>query len=316
MVRYVVRRGVFIVVALLVILFITFMLMHLAPGSFLDINMLQSQLGSTADQQQVASQINEWKSKYRLDRPLWRQYVTYVWDLVRWDVGPSFRYPNVRVEDMVAAAFPVSATLAVLGVVLAALVGIPLGIAAALNYNHWLDYVSTVLSLIGMMIPPYVAAVFLMLLFSLQLGWLPTGGWGRPVYYVLPVMALSLGPIATIARYLRASLVEILNVEYIRTAWAKGGTDRAVVFGHALRNALIPLVTVLGPTLSYLIIGTLFVENMFRIPGLGRLFAAAAQTRDYPLLMTCTAVFAAVVMVMNLCVDLTYGLLDPRIKHE
>lgn len=178
-------------------------------------------------------------------------------------------------------------------------------------------YSATFLAMIGQVIPSYVIAVLLVIFFSVILGWLPTSGWGTPRQMVLPVIALALGPMAIIARFMRVSLLDTLNQDYIRTAYAKGGADRVVILRHALRNSLIPIVTVIGPQLAYILAGSaVFVENIFRVPGIGQLFIDAAGYRDYPLLVTSTFVLALTIMIMNLLVDIIYAVLDPRIKLE
>jgi ABC-type dipeptide/oligopeptide/nickel transport system permease component len=201
-------------------------------------------------------------------------------------------------------------------VIVAVVIGLPLGILAAVKQNTIWDYLAMFLSMIGNSIPSYVLAVFLVLFFSLKLHLLPTAGWTEPKHVILPMLALGLGSVGGIARYMRTSLVESLRQDYIAAAWAKGGSFRRVVLGHALRNSLIPLITVLGPQLAHLMVGTVVIESYFRVPGLGSYFTLAANTRDFPLLMTSSIFFAFVIMAMNLIVDLTYGFLDPRIRFE
>ncbi len=315
MLRFLAKRLGFMLIALIFVSLLTFTLMHMAPGSFLDAKRISSG-DVSGDEQASIDVIAEMEKRYGLDQPLWKQYLMYMEGMVAWNMGPSFQFPQMSIEEIIARAFPVSVTLAVLSVALSVVIAVPLGILAAVRQNTWWDYGAMFLSMIGNSIPAYVLAVFLMLLFSLKLHWLPTAGWTEPKHVIMPVLALGLGSVGGIARYMRTSLVEALRQDYIAAAWAKGGTFNKVVLGHALRNSLIPLVTVLGPQLARLMVGTVFIESMFRIPGLGQYFTLAANTRDFPLLMTSTVFFAFVIMGMNLIVDIAYGFLDPRIRFE
>lgn len=313
MLRFILRRVGFMVLALIAVSIITFTLMHLAPGNFFDINMVTTVGGDVAATQRI---MKLWEEKYGLDKPLWQQYLKYMWDLIRLEVGPSFKYPTMSVEEIIARSFPVSFKLAIISMLVSLAIGIPLGVISGLRKGTPIDYTITTISLMGVAIPSYAIASLLIIIFCLILGILPTGGWGEPRHYIIPVLALAAGSIASNARYLRVTLVEELNQDYVRTAYAKGGTERAVVFGHALRNSLIPLVTVIGPRLASMMMGTLIIEQMFRIPGLGQYFIISAQTRDYPLLMTTTLFYASLIMLMNLLVDISYAFLDPRIRYE
>lgn len=315
MLRFLARRLGFMLIALVFVSILTFGLMHAAPGNFLDAKRISSG-DVSGDEQASVDVIAEMEKRYGLDQPLWKQYLTYMQGMVTWKMGPSFQFPQLDIEEIIANAFPVSLTLAIFSVALSVLIAVPLGILAAVKQNTWWDYGSMFISMVGNSIPAYVLAVFLMLLFSLKLRLLPTAGWTEPKHIIMPVMALGLGSVGGIARYMRTSLVESLRQDYIAAAWAKGGTFNKVVLGHALRNSLIPLVTVLGPQLARLMVGTVFIESMFRIPGLGTYFTLAANTRDFPLLMTSTVFFAFVIMAMNLVVDVLYGFLDPRIRFE
>lgn len=314
MLKFVIKRLGFIALSLLVISGVTFLLMHLAPGNFIELNVVMrpEQLGGDVTAiRQIQAAFDE---RYGLNKPLWQQYLTFVRNAAQFKFGPSFKYPTTNIEELIAKGFPVSASVALLATLLALVVGLPLGIYAALRQNTWIDYLITFVSMLGVVIPNYVVAVFLLLIFSLWLKLLPTFGWGQWYHWIMPVLALSLAPLTGVVRYIRASLVETLKQDYIRTAWAKGGTERAVILGHALRNSLIPLVTVLGPQLGYLMIFSVLVERFFGVPGLGSYFADAALERDYPMLVTSVTFFAFVVMMMNLLVDVIYGLLDPRVR--
>lgn len=315
MLRFLAKRLGFMLVALIFVSLLTFTLMHLAPGNFLDAKRISSG-DVSGDEQASVDVIAEMEKRYGLDKPLYVQYLTYMKGMATWNMGPSFQFPQLHIEEIIEQAFPVSLTLALIAVLVSIVIALPLGILAAVKQNSTWDYGSMFLSMIGTSIPPYVLAVFLILLFSLKLHWLPTAGWTQPEHVIMPVMALGLGSVGGIARYMRTSLVETLRQDYIAAAWAKGGSFRRVVLGHALRNSLIPLITVVGPQLARLMVGTVFIESMFRVPGLGSYFTLAANTRDFPLLMTSSTFFAFVIMMMNLIVDLTYGFLDPRIRYE
>jgi peptide/nickel transport system permease protein len=303
------------VIALVFVSLLTFILMHMAPGNFLDAKRISSG-DVSGDEQASVDVIAEMEKRYGLDKPLYIQYLTYMKGMATWDMGPSFQFPQMDIQEIIAKAFPVSLTLALFSVALSIIIAVPLGILAAVKQNTVWDYCSMFLSMIGNSIPAYVLAVFLILFFSLKLHWLPTAGWTEPKHVIMPVLALGLGSVGGIARYMRTSMVEALRQDYIAAAWAKGGSFTRVVLGHALRNSLIPLITVVGPQLARLMVGTVFIESMFRVPGLGSYFTLAANTRDFPLLMTSSVFFAFVIMMMNLVVDLMYGFLDPRIRFE
>lgn len=316
--KYLGKRLLTIAFSIVVLTIITYCLMYAAPGNFFDIQRYQTAAGGTnLSKEQIEILRRGFEKKYGLDQPLWKQILMYLWDAVRFKFGPSFSNPSMTIEEQIKEKFPVTLTLGLFGMGLAILVGIPLGILAALKRNTWLDYTATFLAMIGQVIPAYVVAVLLIILFAVTLGWLPTSGWGTFRQMILPVVAVALGPMAVIARFMRVSLLDTLNQDYIRTAYAKGGTDRAVILRHALRNSLIPIVTIIGPTLAGILAGSaVWIEQVFRVPGIGQLFVTAAGYRDYPLLVTSTFILALSVMVMNLLVDLVYALLDPRIKLE
>ena len=318
LVRYVARRLATIALSISVLIVITYCLMYAAPGNFFDIQRYQTAAGaSNLTKEQVEIIRRGFERKYGLDQPLWKQVLVYLKDAARFRFGPSFSNPGVTIEEQIARAFPVTLSLGLLGMALAIALGIPLGIVAALRRNTWIDYGSTVLAMSGQIVPSYVVAVLLIVLFSVTLRWLPTSGWGTARHMVLPVIAVALGPMGVIARFTRISLLDALNQDYVRTAYAKGGTERAVVIGHALRNSLIPIVTVVGPNLAGILAGSaVWIEQIFRVPGVGQLFVTAAGLRDYPLLVTSTFVLALSVMLVNLVVDITYALLDPRIRLE
>lgn len=314
MLKYIVKRVAFIIVALFFVSLITFILVKSAPGSYIETERLLSQ--NITDITVPPEVKAAWEKAYQLDKPEWQQFLIFLSNAARFEFGPSFQYPSTTIEKIIMRTFPISFRLAVMAIGLALVIGIPLGIIAAFKRNTVIDRIATLVSMIGTSLPNYVIAVFLIYILALKLHLVPSIGWGEPKNYVLPVLSLAIAPIGSITRYMRASLIETLNKEYIRVAWAKGGGFRQVVLKHALRNSLIPLITVVGPQLAYLTVGTVFVENLFNIPGLGKFYASAAIYRDYPMVMGTTVFFATIVMFTNLMVDIIYGILDPRIRKH
>jgi oligopeptide transport system permease protein len=220
------------------------------------------------------------------------------------------------VNDIIADGIGVTFQLGIMAFALSVVVGIPLGIFAALGHNRWPDYLSTSISIIGIATPSFVLAILLIVVFSIGLGWFPTGGWKGPQYWVLPTVALAGFPIAVIARYTRASMLEVTRKDYIRTAQSKGIGGRAVVSRHMIRNALIPVVTILGPTLAFLVTGSFIIETIFSVPGIGRFYVSAISQRDYSLLMAMTILYAFTVAFLNVVVDVLYAYIDPRIRYS
>lgn len=312
MFKYFLKRLGYIVLAVFIISALTFGLLQLAPGNYLDTQRIlqQSYSNATMSDQMRA----EWEKFYGMDKPALQRYADFLVNAVQFKFGPSYQYSNQRIEDIILRTLPISARLAFSAILVALVVGIPLGIIAAIRQNKILDRVVVLISMIGSSVPAYVMAIACTYFLGLKLGWLPTIGWGEPKHYIMPIIALSLGPIGTVTKYTRGTLVETLNQEYIRVARAKGGDFIRVTFKHALRNSLIPLITVVGPMLASLTVGTVFVENMYAIPGLGQYYASAAVNRDYPLVMATTLIFAIMVMGMNLLVDMVHAFLDPRVR--
>lgn len=314
MLKYFIKRIAYMLMATLVISAITFSLLQLAPGNYLETQRL---LEKTMTDATVSAQMKEqWEKFYDLDKPAVYRYGKFLFNAVQGKFGPSYKYPTQNIEDIIARTLPVSARLAVMAIFAALLIGIPLGIAAAIRQNRILDRIVMFVSMLGSSIPAYVLAVLLSWLLGVAFHVLPIIGWGKPVNYVLPVISLALGPVGTVTKYTRSTLVETLNQEYVKVALAKGGNFFQVTFKHALRNSLIPLITVVGPMVASLTVGTVFVENMFAIPGLGQYYASAAINRDYPMVMATTVIFALLVMGMNLLVDFIHAFLDPRVKRE
>jgi oligopeptide transport system permease protein len=304
MVRYIVGRFLWILPVLFVVSGLTFLLMHAVPG------------GPWAREKALpANTIAQLNQKFGLDEPIYVQYITWAGNLVQGNLGPSYKYQDRTVNDIVADGIWTTVHLGLMAFALAVIVGIPLGIVAALGHNKWPDYLSTAVSVIGIAMPSFVLALILVVFFGVTLRWLPTGGWKGPETWVLPTIALAGFPIAVIARYTRASMLEVTRKDYIRTAHSKGLGDRAVVSRHMIRNALIPVVTILGPTLAFLVTGSFIIETIFGIPGIGRYYITSIAQKDYGVLMAMTILYAFAVAFLNLVVDVMYAYIDPRIRY-
>lgn len=290
---------------LLVLVTLTFFLMRLAPGGPFD---RERRLPPETEAALAA--------EYHLDESLPRQYARYLGQLVRGDLGPSFQYQGFRVRELIGRGLPVSATIGSLALLLALAIGVPLGTLAALNHRRWPDGLLMGTALLGVSVPGYVTAPLLVLVFALGLHWLPAGGWqaGRPSDLVLPVVALALPQVAAIARLLRAALLDVLREPFMRTARAKGLPLGLMLRRHALRPALLPLVSYLGPATAALLTGSVVVEQVFDLPGIGRYFVQGALNRDYTLVLGVVVVYGALIVFANFLVDLAYGLLDPRVR--
>ena len=305
MITYLARRILWIIPVLFTVSVLTFVLMHSVPGGPWD-----------RDKALPVAVVTRLNAEYGLDKPLVEQYVQWAGGFLQGDLGPSYRFQDRRVNDIVGDGLMTTIQLGVMAFILAVLIGIPLGIFAALGHNRWPDYFSTSISIIGISTPSFVLAILLVVFFGVQLGWFPTGGWKGPNYWVLPTVALAGFPIAVIARYTRASMLEVTRKDYIRTAQSKGLRDGAVVSRHMIRNALIPVVTILGPTLAFLVTGSFIVERIFSVPGVGQFYITAISTRDYSLLMAMTMLYAFAVAFLNVVVDVLYAYIDPRIRYS
>lgn len=303
MIAYIARRVLWIIPVLFVVSVLTFGLMHTAPGGPWD-----------REKKVPEVQLAALNAKYGLDLPIYEQYLNWAGKLLVLDLGPSFKYRDRTVNEIVADGIWNTVQLGIMAFVLAVVVGIPLGVIAALGHNKWPDYLSTSISIVGIATPTFVLAIMLVLLFSLYLGWFPTGGWKGPQYWVLPTIALAGFSIAQIARYTRASMLEVTRKDYIRTAHSKGIGGQAVVRRHMIRNALIPVVTILGPILAFMVTGSFIIETFFSVPGIGRYYVTAIEQRDYGVIMAMTILYAAVVAILNLVVDVLYAYIDPRIR--
>jgi peptide/nickel transport system permease protein len=317
-VRFFAKRLASIAVSVVAVVAITFYLMHAAPGTFMEMQQVREAMAMVDSKGRAAQRQYEldFQRRYALDKPVHVQIGIFLKNAMTFDFGPSFNNPNIPIERLMPGKFWITLQIVLIGLILALLAGIPMGIVAALRKNTAWDYSLMGFSMLGQVIPSFVIAVGLIVVFAVMLGWVPTSGWGACAHYILPSLALGAAPVATVARFIRSSILETLEQDYIRTAYAKGLRETQVVLTHALRNSLIPLVTVMGPQFSFMLLGSVLVEQIFRIPGLGSLFVTAAQQRDYPLLVTATLIFAIAIMLVNLAVDVIYALLDPRIKLE
>ena len=305
--QYTIRRLLGLIPTLLAVYTITFLLIHITPGGPWD-----------SDKPLSAEAKAALDKAYGLDKPLWRQYTDYLGNVLRGDFGPSFTQRNRDVTDIIKDFFPVSIKLGLVAIVIAAIIGIGAGTISAVKQNTPLDYFATFGAIIGISAPSYVIASLLILLLANTLHLVPTSGWGGifDKRTIIPALALALGPAAILARYTRSSLLDILRQDYVRTARAKGLRDRVVITRHALRNALIPVATVMGISFANVITGSFFVEVVCGVPGLGSYFVKSVAGRDYPVMLGTTLLFAAIITVMNMLVDLLYGVLDPRIAYD
>ena len=252
---------------------------------------------------------------YGLDKPLWQQFAIFLRKAVTGDFGMSFVYKTRTVTEILRETFPISLLLGSMALVLAVACGLTLGILAAVYQNRGWDYLSVSLATVGVAVPNFVLAVFLIILFSFVVPLFPTGGWDSPRNWVLPTVTLAMAPMGIIARFTRASMLEVIRADYTLTARAKGLSEVPVIFKHALKNALIPVVTLLGPLFAAVGTGSFFVESIFRVPGMGRFFVLSMTGRDYPMIMAVVLSYGVFLAIMNLLVDLAYGVLDPRIRY-
>ncbi|MGQ0701327.1 MAG: oligopeptide ABC transporter permease OppB [Panacagrimonas sp.] len=304
MFRLVSIRLIAAVPTLLLLIALAFFMMRAAPGGPFDTERVLPP--------EVQAQLEQ---AYHLDEPLWRQFVRYLEGVVHGDLGPSFQYSDFSVNELIAQGLPVSLRIGVAAMVLALLLGCIAGIMAALRQNSLTDHLVMSLAMTGMSIPVFVIAPLLILLFAVSMGWLPAGGWsGGWRDMVLPVTALALPQIAIVSRLTRGSMIEVLHSNFIRTARAKGLTMRTVILRHALRPALMPVLSYLGPAAAGVITGSVVIEQIFGIPGIGRYFVQAALNRDYTLVMGVVVFYGTLIILFNLVVDLLYGVLDPRVR--
>ncbi len=306
MLRFIIRRVIVIVPMLFIVVSITWGLIRLAPGNFY-----------TGEKKLAPAIEKNLRAKYGLNKPWYVQYGKVLWNIARFDFGNSLRYEGQSVNQILFRALPVSATLGICAYLFALAVGITTGTLAALRQNSWIDYATMALAMLGISIPNFVLGPLLALIFALTLYWLPPALWnGFPSKnIILPALTLSAIYIAYIARLTRSGMLEVMRSDYIRTARAKGLSESAVVTRHAMRGGLLPVVSFSGPALAFLITGTVVVERVFALPGLGNYFINACFNRDEPLIIGIVAFIAMAVLVFNLLVDISYGFIDPRIRY-
>ena len=303
MARFLLKRLLHGLVVLWAVVTLTFVLMRITPGGPFD-----------RERRLPPEVMANIAAKYHLDEPLWQQYVRYLHGILRGDLGPSYKYLDRNVSDIVVDTFPVSASLGILALIFALTFSFPVGIGAAYYYDSWTDRWCLLLATLGISLPHFILGALLIWLFSLQLGWFQAGRWENLASVVLPTITLGAAPAAYLSYLLRSTLLETLGEDFIRTARAKGLKEIAVLFKHALNNSLIPTLTVLGPLAAALVTGSFVVEYIFALPGMGRFFITAVTDRDYPLIMGVTIVYTVLLVGANLVVDLLYSFVDPRIK--
>ncbi len=311
MLRLFFRRLLESIPTLLILIAVTFFMMRIAPGGPFD------------SEKRLAPEVEaNLRAAYHLDEPLYQQFGRYLWNLAQGDFGPSFQYRDRTVTELIAGGFPVSLQLGGLAMLIAVVAGVALGSLAALRQNQATDYTTMAAAMTGISVPNFVLAPLLVLVFAIYLGWLPAGGLGEESFFaggwknlVLPVFTLALTQVAYIARLTRGSMIEVLRSNYIRTARAQGLSTLTILFRHALKPALIPVVSYLGPATAGLITGSVVIEQIFGLPGLGRYFVTGALNRDYTLVLGIVVFYGALIILFNFLVDLIYGWLDPRSRE-
>jgi oligopeptide transport system permease protein len=303
--QYTFRRFVSMLIVLFIITTATFVLMHSVPGG-----------PFTAEKNLPESVLKNINERYHLNDPLWKQYVDYLGNVVKGDLGPSFKYESRTVNDIIAESFPVSAALGTMAVLVALIIGIPAGITAALRQNRWPDYLAMFGATIGISVPNFILATLFIYIFALKLELFPAAMWDGPEYAILPALALAAFPTAFIARLIRSSMLEVMGQDFIRTARAKGLPGYVVIYRHALKNAMMPVVTYLGPLIAAIFTGSFVIESIFAIPGLGRHFVTSIYNRDYTVILGITIFYSTLLVFLNFLVDVAYAWLDPRIKLD
>lgn len=304
MARYILGRIAGLFMAFIMVTIITFSLMHAVPGGPFD-----------EEKQPLPPEAKaNILRKYGLDRPVYEQYLRYMWNAAHFDFGIPFQSPTETVTGLIARVWPPTLQMAAAVIVLSFGFGLTFGTIAALRQNSLIDHLVTALATITIAVPNFVVAIWFILIFSVTLHWLPTGGWGKPENYIMPVIVYSLPFTGTIARYTRVSMLEALRADYVRTARAKGLREQVITLRHVLKNALIPMVTVLGPMIPNIATGSIFIEATFRIPGLGKYFITSTFNRDYPMIMATMLLAALLWGITYLITDILYTLIDPRVR--
>ena len=305
MARYVLRRIGSALVILWVIISITFVLMHAIPG------------GPFTSEKKLPPQVKaSIEAKYHLDDPLWKQYADYIGGVVTGDLGPSYKYEGRSVNDIIGESFPVSAQLGLLALCVAVVGGIAAGAISAMRPNGIIDYAITFISTLGISVPTFIIGAVLVYVVGFELGWFPVAMWRGPSYMILPVLTLAAQPMAFIARLTRSGLLDVYQQEYIRTARAKGLGAWNILIRHALGNAILPVITYIGPLAASLLTGSFIVETIFAIPGLGQYFVTSIYNRDYTVILGVTVFYSTLIVVLNIIVDMIYPIIDPRVTTE
>jgi oligopeptide transport system permease protein len=305
MARYLLKRILYMILTLLIVATATFFLMKLMPGS-----------PYTNEAKMTHAQIQIMNEQYGLNKPLWQQYLIYLGGMLHGDLGVSFQYSNQPVSTLIGSRLGASMQLGLQAMIFGVFFGIIIGAIAAIKRGTWVDTTATVVSIIGKSVPNFILAVLLQYYIGLKLGWFPIAGWGAFSQTIMPTIALGVGPLAETARFIRTSMVDTLTSDYIELAKAKGLSRAQVVRKHALRNSLIPLVTLLGPYTVSLMTGSMVIENIFNVPGIGEQFVKSILTNDYPTIMGTTMVFSVGLVIALLITDIIYGLIDPRIRLQ
>lgn len=305
MLKYTLERFLSMLLVIFIIITATFLLMHSIPGG-----------PFTGEKNLPPAVIQNIMERYKLNDPLWKQYTDYLVNVVQFDFGPSFKYEDRTVNQIIADGLPISATLGFGSAGLALILGIPAGIIAALRQNKWPDYAVMFAATIGISVPNFITATLLIYVLALKLELLPAAMWGGIEYAIMPCMALAALPTAVIARLTRSSMLDVMGQDYIRTAKAKGLSTFTVIWRHALKNALMPVVTYLGPMIAFILLGSFVIENIFAIPGLGRYFVMSIYNRDYTTILGVTIFDATMLVFFNFLVDIAYVFLDPRINLD
>lgn len=307
--RFIVRRFLSVIPTLFIIVTLSFFLIRLAPG------------GPFSGEKKLPPEIMaNIMRKYHMDEPLMNQYFRYVGNVLKFDLGPSYRYKDQTVNDLIGNSFPVSIMLGTMSLAIAVMLGTLVGIISALKQNKWQDYASMSIAVLGISVPLFVIGPLMMLVFALKLKWLPTSGWISSragwLTVIMPAMTLMMPYFAYIARMSRGSIIEVLRSDYVRTARAKGLKESVVIRKHVLKGAMLPIVSYLGPAFSGIITGSVVVEQIFVVPGIGRIFVQSALNRDYTVIMGDVIVYSIILIAANFVVDILYGLLDPRISYK
>ena len=303
MLKYTIKRFLSMILVIWIVITVTFLLVHSIPGG-----------PFTAEKKLPEAVLHNLEARYHLNDPLYKQYADYLGNLLQGDFGPSFKYEDRTVNQIISDGFPVSAQLGVLAILLAIVVGIPAGIVCAVFHNKFPDYFTMFFAVIGVSVPSFIVAPTLVYFLAYKLPIFPAAMWEGPEYMILPTISLAFGPTAMLARLTRSSMLEIFTQDYIRTARAKGLSQFKIIWKHALKNALIPIITYLGPMIFGILTGSFVIEQIFAIPGLGRYFVTSIFNRDYTAILGLTIFDAILLVVANFVVDIAYGFVDPRIK--